>query len=134
MALAYTWIAYTAISAPIQYDPLGPESWPLILGLLLVAALVWRLVRPMIVPVQVPRQTLGKLAVTLVLLVAYARLFQPAGFVLSTWAFCTALIVLLGGRILPAAGFGAVAGAAVYVLCVVFLDLNLPAGVLAFLE
>ena len=134
VALGYTWIAFSAIGARIQYDPLGPESWPRILGVLVSVFLVVRLIWPRAAALELPRGTLARLATALALLLAYALLFQPLGFVLATLLFCTAITVLLGGRPTTALIFGASAGIAVYILCVLLLDLNLPAGLLAFLE
>ena len=69
VGLAYGWIAFTAIGAKVQYDPLGPESWPRILRALLPLHVVWRLVRPMLT---IPPRYLAPLIGVLVFVGVYA--------------------------------------------------------------
>ena len=130
VALGYTVIAFTVIRAPFQYDPLGPESWPRLLGILAMACTAWIVFKPDIASLNLNRQTLGRLGALLVVLSIYAYLFQPLGFVFSTWLFCIALGRMLGSGWISGVIFGAVAGIGGYLLFTVVLDLNLPAGVL----
>ncbi|MEN3794882.1 tripartite tricarboxylate transporter TctB family protein, partial [Fulvimarina sp. MAC3] len=46
VALAYTYIAFFILQAPFQYDPLGPESWPQILGVVALLCLAYVFIRP----------------------------------------------------------------------------------------
>ncbi|SFH74166.1 tripartite tricarboxylate transporter TctB family protein [Albimonas pacifica] len=126
--LAYAVIAFTAIKAPFQYDPLGPESWPRILSLVAIACLLWIFWRPDASAMGVARRTWFRLGATVAMLIAYSELYEPLGFVLSTLLFGTALCAMLGGGIVRALAFGTAAGVAGYLLCAVLLDLNLPAG------
>lgn len=130
VALGYTVIAFTVIKAPFQYDPVGPEGWPRLLGIIAILCTGYLVVRPDIARLDVTPATLGRLAITVVLLFVYAAAFQPLGFVLSTWTFCTALAVILGAAPARALGFGAASGILGYVVCTMLLDLNLPAGIL----
>ena len=128
VTLAYGFIAFTAISAPFQYDPLGPESWPRLLSVVAVACLLAILWRPDNDRLGIARATWFRLAAMLVLLVAYAELYEPLGFVISTLLFGTAVSAMLGAAMVRSLAFGAAAGVLGYLLCVVVLDLNLPAG------
>lgn len=130
VALGYTFIAFTVIRAPFQYDPIGPEGWPRLLGLVAILCTGYLVVRPDIARFDVTRATLGRLAFTVALLFIYAVAFQPLGFMLSTWVFCSALAVMLGAAPVRALVFGAASGILGYVVCTVLLDLNLPAGIL----
>lgn len=130
IAIGYTIIAFTVIKAPFQYDPLGPESWPKLLGILAIACSGWILVKPDIDSLDLTRGTLSRIGLALVILSIYAYLFQPLGFVFSTWLFCIALGRMLGAGWIPSVIFGAAAGIGGYLLFTVVLDLNLPAGVL----
>lgn len=130
MVIAYTVIAFTVIKAPFQYDPLGPETWPRILGLVAIPCCLYVIVRPDTGSLSLTTGTLGRIAGVVALLLAYAWLFEPLGFVLATWAFCLGLALMLGARLLSAVLFGGVAGIVGYGVCTVLLDLNLPAGVL----
>lgn len=130
VALGYTFLAFTAIRAPFQYDPIGPEGWPRLLGIVAILCTGYIVLRPDVHSMGVNAATIGRLAVLIGLLMAYAAAFQPLGFILSTWAFCTVLAVILGAQPVRAVVFGAAAGILGYVVCTVLLDLNLPAGIL----
>ncbi|TFF23164.1 tripartite tricarboxylate transporter TctB family protein [Jiella endophytica] len=130
VAIGYTIIAFTVIHAPFQYDPLGPESWPRILGIVAIPCILFVLAKPDVASLGVPAKTWGRLAALVMMLFAYAYLFQPLGFILATFAFCMALSLMLGSRLLPALAFSAGIGVAGYFLCTKLLELNLPAGVL----
>ncbi|RAI03230.1 tripartite tricarboxylate transporter TctB family protein [Acuticoccus sediminis] len=131
VALGYTYIAFTAIKAPFQYDPLGPESWPQLLGIVALLCSGYLFARPEVASFGLKLPTWGRLAILVVLLFGYAELFRPAGFIVATFAFCSLLSLMLGARILPALGFGAATGVVGFFLCTRVLELNLPAGVFA---
>jgi putative tricarboxylic transport membrane protein len=128
VTLAYAVIAFTAIKAPFQYDPLGPESWPRILSLVAIACLLVILWKPDATQMGVTRSTWFRLAATIVMLVAYSELYEPLGFILATILFGTALCAMLGAGMLRSVVFGVAAGVGGYLLCVTLLDLNLPEG------
>lgn len=130
IAIGYTIVAFTVIKAPFQYDPLGPESWPRLLGILAIACSAWIVIKPDIASLELTRATLSRIGLALVILSIYAYLFQPLGFVFSTWLFCIALGRMLGAGWLSSVIFGAIAGIGGYLLFTVVLDLNLPGGVL----
>lgn len=106
IAAFYTWYGkgYTVVFG----DVLGPSVFPVILGIpamLLAASLV-------LVPggtVSWPdRSHLARQAAALVVLLGYAWLLKPLGFVPATFALIAALAVVLGGALRPALGLGAV--------------------------
>jgi putative tricarboxylic transport membrane protein len=130
VTLAYAVIAFTAIKAPFQYDPLGPESWPQILSLVAIACLLVILRNPDTIAMGVARQTGFRLVATIALLVAYSELYEPLGFILATILFGAALCAMLGAGLRRAVVFGIAAGIGGYLLCVSLLDLNLPEGAL----
>jgi len=130
-AIGYTAIAFTVIKAPFQYDPLGPETWPRLVGMLATLCSAYLLVRPDAASLGIAGKTAVRIASLIVLLSAYAALYRPLGFIPSTWLFCTALCLQLGGRLTAAVAFGAIAGVAGYFLCTDLLELNLPAGILS---
>lgn len=128
VTLAYAVIAFTAIKAPFQYDPLGPESWPQILSLVAIACLLVMLWKPDATEMGVAKNTWFRLVATIVMLGAYAELYEPLGFILSTILFGTALCAMLGAGPARSLIFGVTAGVVGYLLCAVLLDLNLPEG------
>ncbi|MGP3698980.1 tripartite tricarboxylate transporter TctB family protein [Rhodobacter sp. NSM] len=128
VTLIYGWLAFTAIQAPFQYDPLGPESWPRLLSIVAALCLTAILLRPDVPTMNVARTTWVKIGLMVVLLVAYAELFQRLGFVLSTLAFGALSARLLGASWKNSILFGLIAGIAGYLICAGLLGLNLPAG------
>ncbi|MGF1553345.1 MAG: tripartite tricarboxylate transporter TctB family protein [Paracoccaceae bacterium] len=130
LVLAYAVVAFAFIEAPFQYDPLGPESWPRLLAIaaaLCCAVLIWR---PVEQAFDADAATLARLGLTVAMLVLYAAMFEPLGFVISTALYGTAMTRFLGGKLAHAAAFGVATGVIGYLLCTVLLELNLPAGLL----
>ncbi len=128
VTIGYAYMAFTKISAPFQYDPLGPESWPRLLsvGAIICAILIfWK---PDVDHFDTPRSTWLKLGAVVIMLIAYAYLYQPFGFVISTFLFGTIMARFLGADWVKSAIFGVVVGVGGYFLCAGLLDLNLPAG------
>ena len=128
VSVAYAVIAFTAIKAPFQYDPLGPETWPQLLSIVAIICLLVILWKPDDTRMGVTRKTWFRLAATVVMLLAYSELYEPLGFILATIVFGTALCAMLGAGWLRALAFGVGAGVGGYLLCVTLLDLNLPTG------
>ncbi|WP_116131894.1 tripartite tricarboxylate transporter TctB family protein [Tropicimonas sp. IMCC34043] len=128
VTLIYGFIAFTIIKAPFQYDPLGPESWPRILSVVATLCILVILWKPDTDSIGVARQTWFRLAAMIVLLVAYAELYEPLGFIVSTILFGLIVARMLGATWRRSAIFGVCAGVFGYLLCVSLLDLNLPSG------
>jgi putative tricarboxylic transport membrane protein len=130
IALGYGFIAFTIIEAPFQYDPLGPETWPQILSVFACLCCLYIIILPDGTRMKVLGSTLMRIAILLILLSAYAYLYEPIGFILSTTLFCLVLSRILGATVLQAVAFGVASGTIGYLLCAVILDLNLPEGVI----
>jgi putative tricarboxylic transport membrane protein len=128
VTLAYAYIAWTIIQAPFQYDPLGPESWPRILAGATVPCLLYVLWRPDDEPFAVTKYTWFRIGLMVVLLFAYAELYEPLGFIISTILFGTIVALTLGSPRLGALAFGVGSGVFGYLLCVTLMGLNLPEG------
>lgn len=133
VAIGYTIIAFTVIKAPFQYDPLGPEGWPRLLGLITIPCCLYILAKPDVFSLGTNQKTLIRIGLLTAMLFVYAWLFQPAGFMISTFLFCFALSIMLGATAVHAALFGLVTGVVGYFLCTGPLELNLPAGLLNFI-
>lgn len=126
VTLAYGYIAFTIIKAPFQYDPLGPESWPQILSVVALLCILGILWKPDTEHLHVSGRTWFRLGAMVVLLFAYAELYEPLGFIISTILFGTVVARMLGAAWVRAGLFGLGAGVLGWVLCVEILDLNLP--------
>jgi putative tricarboxylic transport membrane protein len=128
LTLIYFAFALFVIRAPFQYDPLGPETWPRLLAAVMLVCLIALLLRPDVEHFDVDRPSWVRLAAMLALLAAYAELFEPLGFIISTALFALITSRLTGASWKGAAVFGVAVGVGGYLLCVGLLDLNLPAG------
>ncbi len=133
VVLVYGWIAFTRIKAPFQYDPLGPETWPQILAIVAALCSLYILVRPDADKFDLNKLSFFKVAAMILLLIIYAALFQPIGFILSTAIFCTLAALLLGAVWWKAVLFGLVTGMIGYGIGDRLLSLNLPDGLLSSL-
>ena len=133
VTVGYTIMAFTVIKAPFQYDPLGPEGWPQLLGLVTIPCCLYILAKPDVFTLGTNQKTLIRIGLLTLMLFVYAWLFQPAGFMISTFLFCFALSIMLGANAVHAVVFGLVTGIVGYFLCTGPLELNLPAGLLDFI-
>ncbi|MFP7571999.1 tripartite tricarboxylate transporter TctB family protein [Marivita sp. S2033] len=128
VTVAYAIIAFVSISAPFQYDPLGPESWPQILSVIALLCLVHILWKPDVDGLEVNRPTIFRLLFMVALMIVYAELYEPVGFIISTILFGALTARMLGATLKHSAVFGLAAGIGGYLLCAILLDLNLPEG------
>ncbi|APE44614.1 hypothetical protein BOO69_15230 [Sulfitobacter alexandrii] len=126
VTLAYSYIAFAIIKAPFQYDPLGPESWPRILSVVALLCIVGILWKPDTDSLNVAGRTWFRLGAMVALLFAYAELYEPLGFIVSTTLFGAVVARMLGATWVRSALFGVAAGVLGWLLCVELLDLNLP--------
>lgn len=130
VTLIYGYLALFVIRAPFQYDPLGPESWPQLLAGVMILCLIGLFLKPDHTPFDLQRTGAIRIGLMLVLLIAYAELFERLGFVISTAIFCTLNARMMGGKWLSSAVFGTCMGVFGYLLCAGLLELNLPEGIL----
>ncbi len=123
------------LQSPLVADPLGPSAFPTILGwsgLFLAAAQIIFVWTGRSAPEESPGSIGGYLKplALFALLVVYALVLEPAGYVLATFAFVVISFLMLGEPLwrggLVAAGFST----GFYYLFVNVLKINLPAGML----
>ncbi|QTN44763.1 tripartite tricarboxylate transporter TctB family protein [Pseudomonas sp. o96-267] len=115
--------------APFAYDPVGPRAYPLLLLVLMAAGAAWLIFKPGPQTEALSRQALQRAGLCILTLLAYALLFEPLGFVLSTALATFVLGLLFTGRVLPCLISGALMGVLLYALFDYALDVPLPLGV-----
>ncbi|BAP43724.1 tripartite tricarboxylate transporter TctB family protein [Pseudomonas sp. 21LCFQ02] len=125
--------------APFSYEPVGPRAFPLLMLGLMSAALLYMLFRPTpIVHTEdeppLDRETLVKIAVCIGLLLVFAGLFEPLGFILSSVLIGIPMARLYGGRWLPGAVVVTLMSIGLYLLFDKAMDVPLPLGLLSVLE
>lgn len=122
-------IASWNYAAPVDYEPVGPRAFPLLLALLLAIAGAWLVARPGYGAFGQGEQ-LRKIALTAGAITVYAILFQVLGFVLATALMCVPVGFVFGGKLRQCALLGAGMGVGLFVFFDKLLDVVLPLGVL----
>jgi putative tricarboxylic transport membrane protein len=128
LAAWYGWSAgqYEAAFA----DPLGPAAFPQLLAPVIALLGLWLVFRPDPDPEWTGGRVLALQAASVVLMLAYALLIVPAGYLLATTILAAVLAAMLGARPLPAAASGAAVSIGTYLLFTWGLELSLPGGTL----
>jgi putative tricarboxylic transport membrane protein len=123
---AATWGFTSAFTS----DPLGPTAFPRLLAALLVIASVYLIVRPG-PEAEWPRgPALLHQVLAVAVMIGYAFVLEPVGFIPATFAALTVIGAQLGARYLPAAVMGGVGSISLFVLFDLVLGLPLPMGTL----
>ena len=125
--------------AAFSYEPVGPRAYPLLLLGLLGISFLYMLIRPAAIvhsedEPHLDRPTLNKIVACTALLLLFAGLFEPLGFVLSAILVGIPMARLYGGRWLPSVIVIVLSSVALYWLFDRVMDVPLPLGLLDFLE
>lgn len=130
LAVAYGWVAQQWPEPFGGAEGVGPETFPTILSVVLVAGSLYLMIKPD-PDAQWP---LGKSALELLVaalvLVVYAFLLEPLGFVIATTLAVGTLSWRMGAAPTRAFVTGLVSAVVVFVLFNYGLALSLPAGLL----
>lgn len=126
-------VAAWGYAAPVEYEPVGPRAFPLLLALGMALCGAWLALRPG-GAAQWPRGfRLRDIALCSVAVLAYAVLFQFLGFVLATAFMALPVGRLFGGSWRQCLLIGAGMGVVLYLLFDKALDVVLPLGLLGIL-
>jgi putative tricarboxylic transport membrane protein len=128
---AFIWGA-ASIETGFIVDPLGPSTFPIIIGGLLMVSAVIMIARPDPEPDWPSAAGIGEIGLAIAVLVAYALLLKPIGFVPATTLAAAALGWRLGARPLWAIAGGAGIAFGIYVVFHLVLGLSLARGPLGF--
>ena len=125
--------------AAFSYEPVGPRAFPLLMLGLMGLALLYMLFRP--TPIvhsdddpQLDRETLNKIGLCVVLLLVFAGLFEPLGFILSSILIGIPMARLYGGRWVPSIVVTTLMAIGLYLLFDRVMEVPLPLGLLDVLE
>jgi putative tricarboxylic transport membrane protein len=122
------WVAWK-IDAPFSYEPIGPKAYPLLLFGLMAACAAWILVKPDAKAEWPEAKSLRlKVAGLLGVLLAWALLFHPLGFIVSTALASVAIGRLFDAAWKPNLVAGVVSSVALYFFFDKLLDVALPLG------
>ncbi|MGF0239354.1 tripartite tricarboxylate transporter TctB family protein [Rhodococcus sp. IEGM1300] len=125
--------------AAFSYEPVGPRAFPLLMIGLMGLGLLYMLFRP--TPIvhsedepQLDRETLSKIGACIVLLLMFAGMFEPLGFILSSILIGIPMARLYGGRWVPSIIVTTLMSIGLYLLFDKVMDVPLPLGLLDVLE
>lgn len=130
LAVAYGWVAQQWPEPFGGAETVGPETFPTILAVILAAGSIYLMVKPDPDTQWPLGKTALELVVSLVVLVVYAMLLEPLGFVISTTLAVGTLSWRMGAPLRQSFLTGLLSAVVVFVLFNYGLSLNLPAGLL----
>lgn len=127
LGVALIWGA-TLIQTGFIVDPLGPKSFPTIIGGVLILAALVVLLKPDAEPAWPRLARALEIVGATVVLVGYALALEPLGFVLSTAVAASLLSWRLGGTPLGAVLSGCGISLGIYTVFHLILGLSLARG------
>lgn len=131
VAAFYIW-ASTLIELSFITDPVGPKTFPIIIGVLLALASVALILKPDSEPQWPQAARLLEIGVATAVMVAYVYLLPLAGFVIATVFAAAFLSWRLGAEPLRAVIAGFAISIGIYVVFHLILGLSLAKGPLGF--
>lgn len=131
LAAFFIWSA-TLIELSFISDPVGPRTFPVIIGSVLGLSSFIILIRPDAEPRWPKFSRLAEIAGAVVVMVAYALLLPEAGFVIATAAAAAVLTWRLGTAAHWSLAVGVLTSLGIYVVFHLILGLSLARGPLGF--
>ncbi|WP_166268980.1 tripartite tricarboxylate transporter TctB family protein [Marinobacter caseinilyticus] len=132
LAIAYGWAAQQWPEPFGGAETVGPETFPTILSVVLALSSVYLIVKPDPDAHWPAGRTAAEILLSIAILVIYAALLEPLGFVIATTVAVGTLCWRMGARPKPALVTGFVSAVVVFVLFNNLLELSLPGGLLEF--
>ncbi|MFY3773816.1 tripartite tricarboxylate transporter TctB family protein [Marinobacter salsuginis] len=130
LAVAYGWAAQQWPEPFGGAETVGPETFPTMLAVVLVAGSLYLMIKPDPDAQWPIGKSAFELMVSLVVLVVYTLLLEPLGFVIATNLAVGTLSWRMGAAPKPAFLTGLLSAVVVFVLFNYGLSLSLPAGLL----
>ncbi|MDO3721586.1 tripartite tricarboxylate transporter TctB family protein [Marinobacter sp. chi1] len=128
LALAYGWGAQQWPEPFGGAEEVGPETFPTLLAIVLGLSSLYLMFKPDPDAEWPLGKTAAELGLAMVILVAYAFLLEPLGFIPATTLAVGALSWRMGAKLLPAFMTGLISAVVVFVIFNYGLSLSLPAG------
>ncbi|MGR0277423.1 tripartite tricarboxylate transporter TctB family protein [Marinomonas dokdonensis] len=132
LAMAYGWEA-TQFPIPFGgHESVGPETFPIMLAILLGISSVYMIVRPDPDEPWAPIPMLIELSVVALSIMAFAWAIEPLGFLLSAALVVSFLSWRMGSSIAKSLITGVTSAVIIFFLFDYVLELALPLGLLEF--
>lgn len=131
LAAFFIWQA-TLIELSFISDPVGPRTFPIIIGVALGLASLAMLIKPDATPSWPAASRLYEIALAAAVMVAYALLLPELGFLITTALAATYLTWRLGTAPLWAIVTGVLTSVGIFIVFRVILGLSLARGPFGF--
>lgn len=129
LALAAVMIAFGYnLQAPFAYEPVGPRAFPLMAAGVIAICGLLLVLKPGQANTTEGSGITRPILILAVCLLAYALLFQPVGFVISTALMMVPIAMVFGALWWQGAITGVVLAVSSYILFDKVLDVVLPVG------
>lgn len=132
LAVAYGWVAQQWPEPFGGAETVGPETFPTLLAVVLVITSLYLIVKPDPDAHWPWGRTAMELILAILILVVYAFLLEPLGFVIATTGAVGCLCWRMGAKPVSAGLTGLISAVVVFILFNHLLELSLPAGLLEF--
>ncbi|ANG64453.1 tricarboxylic transporter [Marinobacterium aestuarii] len=130
LAVAYGWGA-TRFPEPFGgAEIVGPETFPIILSVILTVTSLYLVFRPDPDHRWPARRTAADMGIAIVTLILYTALIEPLGFIIATTLAIGTLSWRMGARAKLSYLIALVSGSVIFLLFNQVLELSLPLGVL----
>jgi len=130
LAVSYGWVAQQWPEPFGGAETVGPETFPTILSVVLVAGSLYLMIKPDPDAQWPIGKSALELVISVVVLVVYAMLLEPLGFIIATTLAVGTLSWRMGAAPKRAFLTGLASAIVVFVLFNYGLSLSLPAGLL----
>lgn len=131
LAAFFIWQA-TQIQLSFISDPVGPRTFPIIIGVLLGIASLAMILRPDPLPAWPAAGRLAEIGAAVLVLAAYSQALPSLGFLIATTLTAAYLTWRLGTAPLMSVAAGLATAVGIYVVFKLILGLSLAEGPLGF--
>jgi putative tricarboxylic transport membrane protein len=116
------------IETGLLVDPLGPQTFPVIIGIVLGISALYPLLRPDPEPDWPAPGRFVEIGIATLVMIAYAYLLEPLGFLIATALAVFVLSWRLGGQVVHCIPIGIGVAVLIYSVFHLILGLSLPKG------
>ena len=131
LGVAFIWGA-ARVQVGFIVDPLGPRSFPVIIGIVLILGALFVLLRPDPEPQWPVLSRALEIIAAVAVLIGYAQALEPVGFVIATAVAAALLSWRLGSTLGGAMMSGVGISVGIYTVFHLILGLSLAKGPLGF--
>ncbi len=128
VALAFVVGATQIKTSGLIFEPVGPRTFPIIIGCILAVSAIFPIIRPDPDPNWPPKRRLLEIGIVLVVLIVYAQILTTIGYVAATSLAAGVISWRLGARPWVAGIVGLGVGVGTYLVFHLVLKLSLAEG------